>query len=71
MEPEQSTQIIKVKEYLRNIKKAQYQIEQKDEQNFIASRQAHYQMLTLKDEETPGDYQGANFIRFNKMHNEL
>jgi hypothetical protein len=31
MEPEQSTQIIKVKEYLRNIKKAQYQIEQKDE----------------------------------------
>jgi hypothetical protein len=24
-------------------------------------------MMALKDEETPGDYQGANFIRFNKM----
>jgi len=25
-------------------------------------------MMALKDEETPGDYQGANFIRFNKMN---
>lgn len=28
-------------------------------------------MAALKDEENPGDYQGANFIRFNKMDNEL
>jgi hypothetical protein len=28
-------------------------------------------MIALKDEETPGDYQGANFIRINKLSCKL
>jgi len=33
---------------------------------FLKSRQCHYQNIP-KGEEVPGDYQGANFIRINKL----